>query len=308
MVEATGVRVVAGERGLDRPSAGCTSPSCRDPTPWLSGGELLLTTGMAVADDGAEYVARIAGHGLAGLGVGVKVGGLEAVPPEMAAAADAPRLPALRGPVRDAVHRAHREGVHPHRQRAGRAAAAGDRPRTSAWSGSCCPSRGSTASPPRSPPWSTAAPRCSTPAARSSRATTRPRARGEIALRLPVPTARRRRRPGLAARRPRRRAAHRARPPGRPPRRHRRRARAAAPPDRRRHRAPAGRRRPRQPSCPVSSRAPSCAGACSRSASPIASRALVLKPPPAARRPPRRRSPTALRARPAAAWPPAPAR
>ena len=30
-----------------RRSAGCTSPSCADPTPWLSGGELLLTTGHA---------------------------------------------------------------------------------------------------------------------------------------------------------------------------------------------------------------------------------------------------------------------
>ena len=43
-----------------------------DPTPWLSGGELLLTTGMALADaeQQREYVARLARHGLAGLGLG----------------------------------------------------------------------------------------------------------------------------------------------------------------------------------------------------------------------------------------------
>jgi PucR family transcriptional regulator, purine catabolism regulatory protein len=43
-----------------------------DPTPWLSGGELLLTTGMQL--DGAEcqreFVARLADHQLAGLGFG----------------------------------------------------------------------------------------------------------------------------------------------------------------------------------------------------------------------------------------------
>jgi DNA-binding PucR family transcriptional regulator len=43
-----------------------------DPTPWLSGGELLLTTGLAL--DGPErrreYIATPADHGLAGLGLG----------------------------------------------------------------------------------------------------------------------------------------------------------------------------------------------------------------------------------------------
>ena len=39
-----------------------------DPTPWLSGGELLLTTGLQLAEPGAQraYVERLAGHGLAG--------------------------------------------------------------------------------------------------------------------------------------------------------------------------------------------------------------------------------------------------
>jgi purine catabolism regulator len=40
-----------------------------DPTPWLSGGELLLTTGLGVGD-GREYVERLVAHGLTGLGFG----------------------------------------------------------------------------------------------------------------------------------------------------------------------------------------------------------------------------------------------
>lgn len=43
-----------------------------DPTPWLSGGELLLTTGLQLEDEPQqrEFVQRLASHGLAGLGFG----------------------------------------------------------------------------------------------------------------------------------------------------------------------------------------------------------------------------------------------
>jgi purine catabolism regulator len=43
-----------------------------DPTPWLSGGELLLTTGMQLEtpEQEREYAARLADHHLAGLGFG----------------------------------------------------------------------------------------------------------------------------------------------------------------------------------------------------------------------------------------------
>jgi purine catabolism regulator len=60
-----------------------------DPTPWLSGGELLLTTGMALerAEDQRAYVARLVEHGLAGLGFGT--GFRHATVPEtLVAAAD----------------------------------------------------------------------------------------------------------------------------------------------------------------------------------------------------------------------------
>ena len=54
-----------GGRAGPRRCAGCTSPSSLDPTPWLSGGELLLTTGLQLSDDDAqrEYVARLASTG-----------------------------------------------------------------------------------------------------------------------------------------------------------------------------------------------------------------------------------------------------
>lgn len=45
-----------------------------DPTPYLSGGELLLTTGMGLTGQTAQacaYAARLAGHGAAGLGLGL---------------------------------------------------------------------------------------------------------------------------------------------------------------------------------------------------------------------------------------------
>jgi purine catabolism regulator len=47
-----------------------------DPTPWLSGGELLLTTGLSLttAAEQKDYVHRLADHGLAGLGFGVGFG------------------------------------------------------------------------------------------------------------------------------------------------------------------------------------------------------------------------------------------
>jgi purine catabolism regulator len=67
------IRLVAGESGLDRPVRWVHISELADPTPWLSGGELLLTTGMNLADEESQraYVERLAAHDLAGLGLGV---------------------------------------------------------------------------------------------------------------------------------------------------------------------------------------------------------------------------------------------
>jgi len=67
------IRLVAGEAGLDRPVRWVHISELADPTPWLSGGELLLTTGMNLGDPETQraYVERLAAHDLAGLGLGV---------------------------------------------------------------------------------------------------------------------------------------------------------------------------------------------------------------------------------------------
>src|SRR3954453_21890395 len=64
----------AGEAGLDRAVRWVHIAELVDPTPWLSGGELLLTTGLGLAtpEQQRAYVARLADHGLAGLGFGVR--------------------------------------------------------------------------------------------------------------------------------------------------------------------------------------------------------------------------------------------
>ncbi len=66
------VRLVAGEAGLDLPVRWVHISELLDPTPWLSGGEVLLTTGMQLDSPARqrEFVHRLADHHLAGLGYG----------------------------------------------------------------------------------------------------------------------------------------------------------------------------------------------------------------------------------------------
>ena len=112
LVDEVGLELAAGEEAADAPVRWVHITELPDPTPWLSGGELLLTTGMQL--DGrrraARVRARLADHHLAGLGFGT---GFEhdEIPPALARRGRAARLPAVRGAVRDAVHRDHREGV-----------------------------------------------------------------------------------------------------------------------------------------------------------------------------------------------------
>lgn len=66
--------MVAGKRGADHPIRWVHVSELEDPTPWLKGGELLLTTGMGVGRTPARqraYVRRLAQAGLAGLGFGL---------------------------------------------------------------------------------------------------------------------------------------------------------------------------------------------------------------------------------------------
>ena len=66
------VEVLAGEANLDVPVRWVHISELRDPTPWLSGGELLLTTGLALDTPKRqrEFIATLADHGLAGVGLG----------------------------------------------------------------------------------------------------------------------------------------------------------------------------------------------------------------------------------------------
>jgi len=70
------VRLLAGEAGLELPVRWVHISELLDPTPWLSGGEVLLTTGMQL--EGAarqrEFITRLADHQLAGLGFGTGFG------------------------------------------------------------------------------------------------------------------------------------------------------------------------------------------------------------------------------------------
>ena len=67
------VEVLAGQDALDAPVRWVHISELADPTPWLSGGELLLTTGLQLTDERTQraYVERLVDHGLAGLGVGL---------------------------------------------------------------------------------------------------------------------------------------------------------------------------------------------------------------------------------------------
>ncbi|MGB0097054.1 MAG: PucR family transcriptional regulator ligand-binding domain-containing protein [Solirubrobacteraceae bacterium] len=90
------VRVLAGEQGLDLPVRWVHISELTDPTPWLSGGELLLTTGMQLdtADSQREFITRLADHHLAGLGFGTGFKHKQVPEPllEFAAARDFPVL------------------------------------------------------------------------------------------------------------------------------------------------------------------------------------------------------------------------
>jgi PucR family transcriptional regulator, purine catabolism regulatory protein len=78
-----GIELAAGDAGLDNAIRWVHVSELADPTPWLEGGELLITTGLGLGDgpqSQREYVRRLAAHGLAGLAFGVGFGWEE--PPE----------------------------------------------------------------------------------------------------------------------------------------------------------------------------------------------------------------------------------
>ena len=68
------LRLLAGEAHTDRPIRWVHVSELEDPTPWLKGGELILTTGLGIGATPAKhraYVKRLAEAGLTGLGFGL---------------------------------------------------------------------------------------------------------------------------------------------------------------------------------------------------------------------------------------------
>ncbi|MFS7875238.1 PucR family transcriptional regulator [Streptomyces asiaticus] len=94
-----GLRQVAGP-AEDRRISTVGTTEIEDPTPYLVGGELLLTAGVRLprsADGIDTYLRRVVAAGVAALGFGVAPVH-EEVPPELAAACDRHGLPLLRLP------------------------------------------------------------------------------------------------------------------------------------------------------------------------------------------------------------------
>jgi PucR family transcriptional regulator, purine catabolism regulatory protein len=72
LVSECGLGLLAGDGSGARPIRWVHISELEDPTPWLSGGELLLTTGIALSTPARQrrYVAQLVEHGVAGLGLG----------------------------------------------------------------------------------------------------------------------------------------------------------------------------------------------------------------------------------------------
>jgi purine catabolism regulator len=99
-VPGLALRLVAGEASVDRPVRWVHSSELEDPTPWLKGGEILLTTGAGIGTTPAKqrvYVKRLADAGLAGLGLGLGFGH-ERVPKALANAAEEAAFPLFEVP------------------------------------------------------------------------------------------------------------------------------------------------------------------------------------------------------------------
>jgi purine catabolism regulator len=99
LIEDLDLRVLTGASNLEMPVRWVHLSEWADPTPWLSGGEVLLTAGMQL-DTPAEqrnYIRRLAEHQLAGLGFGT---GLthDAVPPALLEAAEELEFPVFEVP------------------------------------------------------------------------------------------------------------------------------------------------------------------------------------------------------------------
>src|SRR5918911_2105500 len=99
LVEEMGLDLVAGRDGAGAPIRWVHATELPDPTPWLSGGELILTTGLQLATEDAqrELVRRLTSHHPAGPGFGTGFGH-DRVPPALVDEARAVEFPVFEVP------------------------------------------------------------------------------------------------------------------------------------------------------------------------------------------------------------------
>ncbi|MEY9966431.1 purine catabolism regulator [Streptacidiphilus sp. MAP12-16] len=95
-VESLALRSCTGGAGLDRLVSWVAPTELADPTPWMDGGELILTTGLRLRTAAAQaaFVSRLAEAGAAGIGFGTGLSHT-AVPRALLAAAQGVGLPVL---------------------------------------------------------------------------------------------------------------------------------------------------------------------------------------------------------------------
>ncbi|MBN6041024.1 PucR family transcriptional regulator [Amycolatopsis sp. 195334CR] len=93
-----GLRLVAGAAGAGRPLVFAHSIDLADPCPWLSGGELVLTTGAHLPANPREYVEGLHRAGVAALGFGIGLSHAE-IPQTIVDTADELGLPLVEIPL-----------------------------------------------------------------------------------------------------------------------------------------------------------------------------------------------------------------
>src|SRR5579875_2235171 len=99
LIEDLDLRLLTGESNLDMPVRWVHLSEWADPTPWLSGGEVLLSAGMQLDTPEAQrdYIRRLAEHQLAGLGFGTGLAH-DQVPPALLQAAEELEFPVFEVP------------------------------------------------------------------------------------------------------------------------------------------------------------------------------------------------------------------
>lgn len=102
-LEEARLRLLAGSAGLDRDVRWVHVSEMLDPTPWMKGGEFLLTTGLRLTEPGVidAYLDRLRTCGVAGIGfsTGDYLGMHDVVPSGLVSGAEVRGIPLLEVPI-----------------------------------------------------------------------------------------------------------------------------------------------------------------------------------------------------------------